>query len=60
MKLLCYYKYVPVTVIDEPTLPNVMLTPCYGFANLYFNAVSQHGQSAFDNAQKNNKKCCKK
>jgi len=60
MKLLCYYKYVPVTVIDAPTLPNVMLTPCYGFANLYFNAVSQHGQSAFDNAQKNNKKCCKK
>jgi len=53
MKVLCFYKYNLDVVTDVPTLPNPMLPTCYGFAQLYYNAVSNHGQSAYDAAQKN-------
>jgi len=53
MKVLCYYKYNLDIVTDVPTLPNPVLYACYGFAQLYYNAVSNHGQSAYDAAQKN-------
>jgi RHS repeat-associated protein len=60
MKVLCFYKYNLDIVTDVPTLPNPMLHSCYGFAQLYYNAVSKQGQSAYDAAQKDCPQCKKK
>ncbi len=49
MYSFCSNKYTYDIVSDAPTLPNPMIYPCDGLANLYYNAVnSKKGQEVYD------------
>jgi len=54
--LLCYHKYGSNIDPKYPYPPHPMLRPCYLLAEAYYKAVSEHGDSAYREAQKH---CCK-